>query len=172
VVRRRRRRGRRTAEAWISCTTRWRMAGRSGSSPWSISGAASVQSEKPLPACLGAPSVTSLIRHSQPGPRRGRSLSITAPSSCRAPSRTGPSRVACSSIHSPRHTRGKCRHRGVQRPTARRVFERAPIHVDRRCTGEGRSLARRLQSAPAAQLARAPDTERVRRPTSGATNRR
>jgi transposase InsO family protein len=35
-----------------------------------------------------------------------------------------------------------------------------------------RSLARRLQSASPTQLARAPDTERVRRPTSGCTDRR
>ena len=38
--------------------------------------------------------------------------------------------------------------------------------------GEDRSVARRLQSAPTAQLARTPDTERVCRPTSGDADRR
>ena len=41
----------------------------------------------------------------------------------------------------------------------RRVFERPPIHVDRGCESEDRSVARRLQSASPTQLARAPDTE-------------
>ena len=67
----------------------------------------------------------------------------------------------------PGQTRGKRVHRVVQRAAARRVLERPPIHVDRGCEGQDRSVARRLQSAPATQLARPSDTERVRRPTSG-----
>ena len=50
--------------------------------------------------------------------------------------------------------------------------ERPPVHIDRRREGQDRSVARRLQSAPTAQLARAPDTERVRRQTSGTAGRR
>ena len=52
-----------------------------------------------------------------------------------------------------------------------RVPERPSVHVDRGCAGQDRSVAHRLQCAPATQLARTPDTERVRRPTSGRTDR-
>ena len=49
--------------------------------------------------------------------------------------------------------------------------ERGPIHIDRGRASQDRSLARRLQCAAATQLARPPDTERVRRSTSGRTDR-
>jgi len=62
-------------------------------------------------------------------------------------------------------------YRVLQRAAPRRVLERAPVHVDRRCQDEDRSVAGRLQSAPATQLARASDTERVRHDTSELTGR-
>ena len=66
----------------------------------------------------------------------------------------------------------KTRHRGVQRSAARRMPERAPIHVDRGCARQDRSVARRLQCAPTTQLARTPDAERLCRLTSGDVERR
>ncbi len=50
--------------------------------------------------------------------------------------------------------------------------ERPPIHLDRRREGQDRSVAGRLQSAPPAQLAGPPDTQRVHRPTSGSVGRK
>src|SRR5205809_7563994 len=52
------------------------------------------------------------------------------------------------------------------------MFERAPVRVDRRRTGQDRSVAYRLQSAPATRLARPPDADRVRCPMSGHDHRR
>src|SRR4051812_17707479 len=52
------------------------------------------------------------------------------------------------------------------------MFERAPVRVDRRRTGQDRSVAYRLQSAPATRLARPPDADRVRYPMSGHDHRR
>src|SRR5437773_1439704 len=52
------------------------------------------------------------------------------------------------------------------------MFERAPVRVDRRRTGQDRSVADRLQSAPATRLARPPDADRVRCPMSGHDHRR
>ena len=59
-----------------------------------------------------------------------------------------------------------------KRAAPRRMSERARVRVDRRRTGQDRSVAYQLQSAPATRLARSPDADRVRRPTSGHDHRR
>jgi putative transposase len=66
---------------------------------------------------------------------------ITGPNSCHARSRTGPSRVASSSSSFDLGNPWKRLHQVMQRAAPRRVFERAPIHVDRGCEGQDRSVA-------------------------------
>src|SRR6185503_12304485 len=75
-------------------------------------------------------------------------------------------------LHPPWQTRGKRVHRVVQRATTGRMFERGAVHLGGRRPSEDRSVARRLQSAPATRLARPPDADRVHRATSGDTGRR
>lgn len=52
------------------------------------------------------------------------------------------------------------------------MFERAPVRVAGRGTGDHRSMASGLQSPPPTQLARPPDPVRVRQSMSGGTDHR
>ena len=101
--------------------------------------------DRVLPAAPALRSITRRSRH-RVHVTRARGLGVSP----RRPAR----------FHPAGQTRGKCLHRVVQRASARRVLERPPVHVDRRCAGQDRSVAASItiSTVPTARSGTSPPT--------------